>query len=254
MKTWTELFSQKEFYLFITIVIVLIALAIWIIYDYVRNPFQPPIIKYGINISGRRQPSYEECIDEWINSIRGHGRAIAAIYNKKLNLWENECEKYIRHTFLWKGHKRRLFDSIRNEAYARDYKIFSFGFYRFQTRYKQVNYKKNSYQVKHVEFVMSLSLHDLLVIDDELEEINYGTTRAKYYSKNQRKLMTKDLRRRIILRDNYTCQMCGKYMPDEVGLHVDHIIPIKYGGKSIESNLQVLCDKCNLSKGKKIRI
>ena len=50
-------------------------------------------------------------------------------------------------------------------------------------------------------------------------------------------------------RDNYTCQKCGKYMPDEVGLHIDHIIPVKLGGKSVESNLQVLCDKCNLKKG-----
>ena len=64
--------------------------------------------------------------------------------------------------------------------------------------------------------------------------------------------MTRELRRRIIERDNYTCQICGKYMPDEVGLHVDHIIPIKCGGKSVESNLQVLCDKCNLRKGKRM--
>lgn len=46
-------------------------------------------------------------------------------------------------------------------------------------------------------------------------------------------------------RDNYTCQICGKYMPDEVGLHIDHIIPVSKGGKSIASNLQVLCSKCN---------
>ena len=37
--------------------------------------------------------------------------------------------------------------------------------------------------------------------------------------------MTKALRKEIMLRDNYTCQICGKYMPDEVGLHIDHIIP-----------------------------
>ena len=40
-------------------------------------------------------------------------------------------------------------------------------------------------------------------------------------------------------------------MPDEVGLHIDHIIAIKNGGKTAESNLQVLCDKCNLGKGVK---
>ncbi|MFR2065795.1 HNH endonuclease [Hominenteromicrobium sp.] len=46
-----------------------------------------------------------------------------------------------------------------------------------------------------------------------------------------------------------TCQNCGKYMPDGVGLQIDHIIPISKGGKTVASNLQVLCSKCNGRKG-----
>lgn len=64
--------------------------------------------------------------------------------------------------------------------------------------------------------------------------------------------MTPKLRKEIMIRDNYTCQICDKYMPDEVGLHIDHIIPINKGGKSVKSNLQVLCSKCNGSKSNKI--
>lgn len=41
-------------------------------------------------------------------------------------------------------------------------------------------------------------------------------------------------------------------MPDEVGLHIDHIIPISNGGKTVEQNLQVLCDKCNLKKSNRV--
>lgn len=78
-----------------------------------------------------------------------------------------------------------------------------------------------------------------------LRDIGFLCTLNEYHSKNQRKLMTKELRKRIMIRDNYTCQMCGKYMPDEVGLHIDHIVPVSKGGKTIESNLQVLCSKCN---------
>ena len=48
-----------------------------------------------------------------------------------------------------------------------------------------------------------------------------------------------------------TCQICGKYMPDEVGLEIDHIVSIKNGGKSVPSNLQVLCSKCNGHKSSK---
>lgn len=63
--------------------------------------------------------------------------------------------------------------------------------------------------------------------------------------------MTPELRDEIKKRDNYTCQICGKYMPDEIGLQIDHIKPVSKGGKTIKSNLRVLCDKCNLRKSNK---
>ena len=62
----------------------------------------------------------------------------------------------------------------------------------------------------------------------------------------------KKLRKQIMERDNYTCQICQKHMPDEVGLQIDRIIPISKGGKTVASNLRVLCNKCNGSKGAKL--
>ena len=56
----------------------------------------------------------------------------------------------------------------------------------------------------------------------------------------------------IMIRDDYTCQICGKYMPDEVRLQIDHIIPVSKGGKTIPSNLQTLCSKCNGKKANKL--
>ena len=38
---------------------------------------------------------------------------------------------------------------------------------------------------------------------------------------------------------------------DGVKLHVDHIIPVYKGGKTTMSNLQTLCDRCNLGKSDK---
>ena len=43
-----------------------------------------------------------------------------------------------------------------------------------------------------------------------------------------------------------------KYMPDGVGLQIDHIIPVAKGGKTVPSNLQVLCSKCNGAKKDKL--
>ena len=31
--------------------------------------------------------------------------------------------------------------------------------------------------------------------------------------------------------------------------HVDHITPVRFGGTDDESNLQALCERCNLAKG-----
>ena len=41
-------------------------------------------------------------------------------------------------------------------------------------------------------------------------------------------------------------------IPDEVGLEIDHIIPVSKGGKTTPDNLQVLCSKCNRRKSNKI--
>ena len=120
---------------------------------------------------------------------------------------------------------------------------------RYQTRYRQENYVRSSYKVPVYSFSQSYSLVELRKVCKGLALSNFTLSRNKYFSKNQRSLMTPELKRQVKIRDNYTCQCCGKYMPDEVGLHIDHITPVSRGGKSILSNLQVLCDKCNLRKG-----
>jgi hypothetical protein len=69
--------------------------------------------------------------------------------------------------------------------------------------------------------------------------------------KAERNKMTPALREYIKERDNYTCQCCGKVMTDNVGLQIDHIIPVSKGGKTEPDNLQVLCSVCNLKKSNK---
>lgn len=70
-------------------------------------------------------------------------------------------------------------------------------------------------------------------------------------SKRERKYMTDDLRYDVLKRDNFTCQKCGATAKDGAKLHVDHIIPVFKGGKTTISNLQTLCDRCNIGKGTK---
>ena len=64
--------------------------------------------------------------------------------------------------------------------------------------------------------------------------------------------MTSAMRYEILKRDNYRCQICGSTAQDGVKLHIDHIIPVSKGGKTVPENLRVLCDRCNLGKSDKI--
>jgi len=57
-------------------------------------------------------------------------------------------------------------------------------------------------------------------------------------------------RRRVLTRDDYTCQTCGDRGGPygDVELHVDHILPKSRGGSHREENLQTLCRSCHDGK------
>ena len=50
---------------------------------------------------------------------------------------------------------------------------------------------------------------------------------------------------------NYHCACCGVAEKSRIYFQVDHIIPMNNGGKSVAENLQILCRKCNGTKGDK---
>lgn len=70
--------------------------------------------------------------------------------------------------------------------------------------------------------------------------------------KMERKIMNDDIRYNVLKRDNFRCKICGASANDGAKLHVDHIIPVSKGGKTVMSNLQTLCDRCNIGKSDKI--
>ena len=61
--------------------------------------------------------------------------------------------------------------------------------------------------------------------------------------------VTRAMRYDVLRRDNFHCVRCGRGREDGVKLHVDHIVPVSRGGKSVMSNLQTLCEDCNCGKG-----
>jgi hypothetical protein len=51
----------------------------------------------------------------------------------------------------------------------------------------------------------------------------------------------------VLMRDDFTCQYCGRSAP-EVELQVDHRTPVSRGGSDAVDNLTTACADCNLGK------
>lgn len=214
-------------------------LIIVILYLILRSPFHYPYYVHYFDVSGKRNPNFDDLIDTFLISDNFHE---IKIHNQNISQWKETCKEKIEKSTI-KKYREMQFQKCLDDKNA-----YQFHLVRKQTRYKQKNYVKTAYKITQTVESYDCNYSYLYHRNEKLKEINYECTLREYHSKNQRKLMTKELRRKIMVRDNYTCQYCGKYMPDEVGLHIDHIIPVSKGGKTIPSNLQVLCSKCNGNK------
>lgn len=230
------------------LIISLLVVGVCLIASYGNIPFgNLPIVTITIDISGKRQPNYKDLIEQYLIDNRDFDFENEAKEAKAK--WDALASSYCSQVRLWKSYKYSIYEMLRERVMSEDYSIFKWKFVRKQVRYVQKNYQRESYDTFVVSYEQKYTVAEMKEIYQELENIGFETTIQKYNIKNQRRLMTNELRQKIKERDNYTCQICGKYMPDEVGLHIDHIIAVKNGGKTVESNLQVLCDKCNLHKG-----
>ena len=211
----------------------------FVIYWILRNPYEYPYKVIRIDISRKRKVQFIDEVDRYLCK---YPITIFQNHYRYIQVWKEETEKKISKSLLKSWRQKQYFKIIDDEH------MFIFSLIRSQTRYKQRNYVKMPYKVDVEVNRVEYSLRQVMERYELLSEINFQCTLNEYHSKEQRKFMTKELKDRIKKRDNYTCQLCGKYMPDEVGLHIDHIIPVSKGGKSIPSNLQVLCSKCNGKK------
>ena len=102
----------------------------------------------------------------------------------------------------------------------------------------------NETVIEFIENAILKSLPKEVLTQEELKEIN-------------RRRNIKDTTRYSVLeRAGFKCQCCGikPLKNNDVILHIDHIIPYSLGGSDNIDNLQVLCNKCNISKRNKFII
>lgn len=126
---------------------------------------------------------------------------------------------------------------------------------------KEILYDKNVYNIS-IDVIISYTTpsgkntykKNRIVEYQELCDLYMQWRNGKKYdetSKRERKYLTDKMRYDVLKRDNFKCQKCGITVKDGAKLHVDHIVPVSKGGKTTLSNLQTLCDRCNLGKSNK---
>ena len=106
--------------------------------------------------------------------------------------------------------------------------------------------------------VVLLSKQKVTFVDDSVRELIEESIRARRLElerpvivqllANVRipRLVLQPTRSNILLRDDETCQYCGKRTRD---LTLDHVIPRSRGGQSTWENLVASCKACNGKKG-----
>lgn len=231
----------RESFLFILPFLLVLAIVLFLFFVH-RSPFKYPYFTVTIDISGKRSPKAENLIDRYLIE---EGFLSISNHLDVVKKWKEECLRRIEKSPI-KNTRMKQYQSCLDDRH-----MFLFEFTRNQTRYRQSNYVKTPYKTSVVSDSFSCNYAYLEQRYLALKKIGFECTLLEYESAEQRKLMTPSLRQQIAERDHYTCQICGKYMPDGVGLQIDHIIPIAKGGKTIPSNLRVLCSKCNGKKSKK---
>lgn len=112
----------------------------------------------------------------------------------------------------------------------------------------QLDYRKKYYNKHKEECLRKHKIYRL----QHLEELRAKAKirQKKYYEEvvrpNKRYHRT-ILRFKVLQRDNFTCQYCGRKVPDVV-LEVDHKNPKSNDGKFIYDNLITACQQCNNGK------
>jgi hypothetical protein len=64
------------------------------------------------------------------------------------------------------------------------------------------------------------------------------------FSFSQSRYISETTKKIVFTRDGGICKCCGS----SLNIEYDHIIPFSCGGDSKQSNIQLLCQKCNRSK------
>ena len=113
--------------------------------------------------------------------------------------------------------------------------------------------QKKKYRIKQIEWEqknkerISLASRRRVAVwktaNPENIRVQLQNRRARGFGK-----LSNDIQAKLRKAQRGRCAACGS---KPKAFHLDHIIPLALGGRNENSNIQLLCADCNLSKGRK---
>lgn len=101
------------------------------------------------------------------------------------------------------------------------------------------------FDTSETEWISGRIERDLLAVNSKSDKARAaGSDRARPLSH-----IWREIRSRIFMRDDYTCQYCGERGKK---LECDHVVPVSKGGEHSDDNLVTACFACNRSKRDKL--
>lgn len=131
--------------------------------------------------------------------------------------------------------RKNLYDFIKNEGPGKIKRV-EFEKLIDSTTWPRALRQLRSDGIINYEYDRSLNIYNI-------------TSIGEYSSTTNRSQINDKVRFRILNRDNYTCQTCGKTpTKDGIKLHIDHRVPVDMGGSNNDENLWTMCAQCNEGK------
>ncbi len=164
-----------------------------------------------------------------------------AFWNEKES-FSFEVERAIEHYY---GDKIRFYDWLNEETY--DFIEDAFEEYLFELWIGH-KYEDIVNQIANEMFYILFQNRKFLLL------FNFYMSRT-HDKKIHRTYIPQWVKRAVFYRDRGKCVLCNKDLSGQLAIiedneiHYDHIVSLEQGGLNDVSNIQLLCKKCNLTKG-----
>jgi hypothetical protein len=183
-------------------------------------------------------------------------------YNRDIRKYGGDYTYYIfffKRLFKIYDIDSKLFDKLGDDEDSSNEKIlekynetFEKKWHRNESAFRQL-LNKIARDVFYIYFGnRDLLLHFNQIVSDIILDHDFPTDKLNIKGKIKRKNIPQWVKKAVFSRDKGRCTLCTKDLTGLIAVdqrqHYDHIVPLNLGGVNDPTNIQLLCETCNLEK------